>query len=210
MKRFSVQELALFRILQQRGVPLQPDQSYKLPAVGFTIGQIPNLAVNTVMESESGGMHIVADLTITNDLEQINWIRSVQLTAPWGNIAFSLLPEPTPPLECYSFANSGLAFPEQVVLNRFLSGKSRFDPCFQASGLLLATSDDSLPDAYRNSRRLHLELGIVDDFRNRFAVELKVVVEAIEKRAPFFKRAGFNVPVESLFDDAVIRCNSKR
>lgn len=93
-------------------------------------------------------------------------------------------------------------FEEDAVINRFLSGNTALEPGRDASGLMLAISDESLPEEYRKHAPVSLELAIVDDFGNRFAAKLKMAVDPIERRTArskprIFHPASIHLPVAS-------------
>ena len=171
-------DLSLF--LSKSGCPVQQEHFLNVNAKSLHIQQTPDPDVNMVFDLNDGRTGWVMEMHVRNGTTRPIRIGGVEITAPWGFTWITVLPGPPknkPSYEYYEFPDETLGFNRCIVINEYLSGRRKIDPGPAISGLLLATSEERIPDHLPQYSKAAFELSIYDEQRNKISSKFDLRID---------------------------------
>jgi len=185
MQELTAEQLAgLFERLNSGGCPVEQQHGYKIAPVGLAIEKIAGISFNKMFDLARGGTGYAIELVLRNELDRPINIVGFQVTTPWGVPRLSLVPAPhKSSTKCphYSFPEPGPYFDSAFVLNRFFARRqSQLNPGEEIEGVIVASSDESIPVQISHADRIITTLLVFDTRRNAFSAQFKLFVDRNE------------------------------
>jgi len=174
----------LARRLNDGGCPVLPDHTYKVRPVGLAIEKIPGMSFNSIFDLKQGGTGYAIEVALRNDATRPVDIVGWQVQTPWGIPKLALLPAPKKSSNRYPhyfFPEPGPYYEGDFCINRYFARrKSRLQSGDSIEGVLVASSDDSVPLEILHLARIVVTLRIFDSRRNIFSAQFRMVVDRRE------------------------------
>jgi hypothetical protein len=174
----------LARRLNDGGCPVLPDHTYKVCPVGLAIEKIPGMSFNSIFDLKRGGAGYAIELALRNEASRPIDIVGYQIHTPWGIPMLSLLPAPRKSSNRYPhycFPEPGPYYEGDFCINRYFARrKSRLQPGDSIEGVLVASSEESIPLEISHPARIILTLKIFDTRQNEFSAQFRMVVDRRE------------------------------
>jgi hypothetical protein len=164
---------ALLRRLNDGGCPVLRDHGYKIAPFGLAIEEIPGMNFNRIFDLKQGGTGYAIEVLVRNDSNRPIDIVGCQIKTQWGTPRLSLLPPPG-----YSFPKPGPSYEDHIVINRYFARrKSRLQPGEEIEGMLVASSEDSIPLGVAHFNWITATLLVFDTRRNAFSGQFRLFVD---------------------------------
>ena len=187
MKQTSEQWDALLRRLNDGGCPVLRDHGYKIAPFGLSIEEIPGMNFNKIFDLKQGGTGYAIELIVRNDSNRPIDIVGYQIKMRWGIPRLTLLPPPR-----YSFPKPGPSYEDHIVINRYFARrKTRLQPGDEVEGLLVASSEDSMPLGLAHFTWITATLLVFDTHRNAFSGQLRLFVDRRDRSANDLRNQEF-------------------
>jgi hypothetical protein len=183
MKPTPEQWDSLVRRLNEGGCPVLSDHGYKISPVGLAIEKIPGTSFSSVFDLKHGGTGFAIECTLRNDASRPIDMVGYRIQTPWGAPPLSLLPPAKRSSQWYGlycFPDPPDPFYEaEWVINRYFARrKSRLQPGEPPiEGVLVASSQEPIPQDIPHLARIIVTLSIFDSRRNTFATQFRLPVD---------------------------------
>jgi hypothetical protein len=191
VKQTPEQWEGLVHRLNAGGCPVLRDHDYKMSPLGLAVEKIPGMSFNSIFDLKQGGTGYALELTLRNEANRPINIVGYQVKTPWGVPPLSLIPAPKKssaryPLYC--FPEPGPYYEGEFVINRYFARrKSPLQPGEQIEGVLVASSEEPIPQDIPHLARIIVTLYIFDSRQNRYSAQFQLPVdrrELISRRKP--------------------------
>jgi hypothetical protein len=187
MKHTPEQWDGLVRRLHEGGCPVLVDHGYKVSPVGLAIEQIPGTSYSSIFDLKQGGAGHAIELTLRNRPNRPIDIVAFQITTPWGVPPLSLIPAPRKSSErypLYCFPDPGPFYEGEWVINRYFARcKTRLLPRQEVEGVLVASSEEPIPEDIAHFARIIVTLSVFDSRRNAYFAKFRIPVNRGEQIA---------------------------
>lgn len=181
MQKLTREQLfALFDRLNNAGCPVERDHGYKVPPRGLAIEKFPGMTHDEIFDLEQGGTGYAIEFFLRNELDRPIDIQGLQIKTPWGIPRLSLVPAPrksSAKWPHYTFPEPGRYYDGDFVINRlFARRKSRLNPGEEIEGVLIASSEETLPLEVKDGAHIIVTLTIFDTRGNSFSTQFTMPV----------------------------------
>jgi len=184
MKQTPEQWAGLVRRLNDGGCPVLPDHGYKVSPLGLVIEEIPGTSFSSIFDLKQGGTGFAIELTLRNEATRPINIVGYQIKTPWGSPPLSLLPAPKKSSERYPhycFPEPGPYYEGDFVINRYFARrKSQMQPGEQIEGVLVASSEEPMPQEILHLARIIVTLHVFDSRQNAYSKQFQLPVNRRE------------------------------
>ncbi len=180
MKQTPEQWDGLVRRLNEGGCPVLSDHGYKVSPVGLVIEKIAGMSFNSIFDLKQGGTGYAIELTLRNEATRPINIVGYQIKTPWGSPPLSLLPAPKKSSERYPhycFPEPGPYYEGDFVINRYFARRtSRLQPSAPIEGVLVASSEEPIPQDIPHLARIIVTLLVFDSRQNAYSAQFQLPV----------------------------------
>ncbi len=191
MKQTPEQWDGLVRRLNDGGCPVLADHGYKVAPLGLAIEKIPGMNFSSIFDLKQGGTGFAIELTLRNEAPRPINIVGYQIKTPWGSPPLALIPAPKKSSERYPhycFPEPGPYYEGDWVINRYFARrKSQLQPGEPIEGVLVASSEEPIPQDIPHLARIIVTLIVFDSRQNAYSSQFQLPVnrrELIARRKP--------------------------
>jgi hypothetical protein len=160
------------------------DHGYKVSPRGLVIEPIPGANFSSIFDLKQGGTGYALELTLRSVAPRPINIVGYQIKTPWGLPPLSLLRAPmksSPWYPHYCFPEPGPYYEGDFVINRYFARrKSQLLPGAEIEGVLVASSEESIPEEVLHLARINVTVVIFDSRGNQYATQFRVPVNRSE------------------------------
>jgi hypothetical protein len=184
MKQTPEQWAGLVRRLNEGGCPVLSDHGCKISPVGLVIEKIPGTSFNSIFDLKQGGTGYALELTLRNEATHAIDVVGYQITTPWGTPMLSLLPAPRKSSvkhPHYSFPEPGPYYDGGFCVNRYFARRrSRLQPGEAIEGVLVASSEEPIPQDIPHLAGIIVMLVVFDSRQNAYSAQFQLLVSRRE------------------------------
>jgi hypothetical protein len=180
MKLTPEQWDGLFRLLNDGGCPVQRNHGYKISPIGLSIEEMPVMSFSEIFDLPDGGAGYAFEAVVRNDASRAIDIQGFQIKFPWGIPRVSLVPAPkksSTRYPNYTFPGVSRYYDGDFVLNPIFARRNyRMNPGEEVEGVLVASSEESIPLEVRHNALIFARISVFDSRRNTFSGQFRVRV----------------------------------